>query len=65
MIKRKLLYEHKAFGPVYYHNATYWVRCSAQIWNEVSLNLECATYLMILLFVFSSLSLHDLSCSMT
>ncbi|KAF8886313.1 pyridoxal phosphate-dependent transferase [Infundibulicybe gibba] len=30
-----LLLDHKAFSPHFYHNGHWWVRCSAQIWNEV------------------------------
>lgn len=34
--KEKLLLERNAFAPAFYHNKGWWVRCSAQIWNDVS-----------------------------
>jgi len=32
----KLLLEWNTFTPVFYHNNAWWVRCSAQVWNDVS-----------------------------
>lgn len=36
MFKNKLLVKHNVYAAHYYHNRMWWVRCSAQIWNEVS-----------------------------
>ena len=35
--KEKLLLEWNAFAPPFYHQSGWWVRCSAQVWNDVSL----------------------------
>lgn len=35
MFKNKLLVKHNVYAAHYYHNGMWWVRCSAQIWNEV------------------------------
>ncbi|KAK0452766.1 pyridoxal phosphate-dependent transferase [Desarmillaria tabescens] len=35
MLKNKLLVKHNVYAAPYYHNGMWWVRCSAQIWNEV------------------------------
>lgn len=34
--KKKLLLERNAFASPFYHNDGWWVRCSAQVWNEIS-----------------------------
>ena len=34
--KKKLLLEWKTFAPTFYHRNAWWVRCSAQVWNDVS-----------------------------
>ena len=34
--KKKLLLEWNAFAPPLYHHNGWWVRCSAQVWNDVS-----------------------------
>ena len=34
--KKKLLLEWDTFVPVFYHNNGWWIRCSAQVWNDVS-----------------------------
>jgi hypothetical protein len=31
----ELLEKWNTFGAIYYHNQTWYIRCSAQIWNEV------------------------------
>ena len=33
---RKLLLDWNAFAPAFYHNDGWWVRCCAQVYNEVS-----------------------------
>ena len=33
---KKLLLDWNTFTPVFYHNNGWWVRCSAQVWNDVS-----------------------------
>ncbi|KAH9479107.1 Hercynylcysteine sulfoxide lyase [Psilocybe cubensis] len=30
----KMLVEKKAFAALFYHNGRWWIRCSAQVWNE-------------------------------
>lgn len=35
IFKAKQLLDHNIYGPVFYHNGKWWVRCSAQIWNQV------------------------------
>ena len=39
--KKKLLLERNTFAPSFYLHDSWWVRCSAQIWNEVCV---CSTY---------------------
>jgi len=34
--KEKPLLEWNTFAPTIYHNNGWWVRCCAQVWNEVS-----------------------------
>ena len=34
--KKKLLLDWNTFAPPFYHNNGWWVRCSAQVWNDVS-----------------------------
>ena len=34
--KKKLLLEWNAFASPFYHNNGWWVRYSAQVWNDVS-----------------------------
>jgi len=34
--KKKLLLEWNTFAPAFYHNNGWWVRCSAQVWNDMS-----------------------------
>ena len=34
--KKKLLLEWNTFAPAFYHHSGWWVRCSAQVWNDVS-----------------------------
>ena len=36
--KKKLLLERNTFAPAFYHHGGWWVRCSAQVWNEVSIS---------------------------
>ena len=31
----KIILEHNAYSPPFYHNDAWWTRCSAQVWNEV------------------------------
>ena len=33
---KKPLIEWNTFAPAFYHNHSWWVRCSAQVWNDVS-----------------------------
>ena len=33
---KKLLLDWNTFVPAFYHDDSWWVRCSAQVWNEVS-----------------------------
>ena len=40
LLKRKLLLERKMFAAPLYHNRLWWVRCSAQVWLEVSRVLD-------------------------
>jgi len=35
-LKEKSLLEWNVSSPTFYHNNSWWVRCSAQVWNEVS-----------------------------
>lgn len=35
-LRKKLLLDRNAFAPAFYHNNSWWVRCSAQVWNDVS-----------------------------
>jgi len=35
VFKKKLLLEWNTFAPVFYHNNGWWIRCSAQVWNDV------------------------------
>jgi hypothetical protein len=35
-LKKKLLLERNVFAPPFYHDCGWWVRCSAQVWNDVS-----------------------------
>ena len=34
--KKKLLLEWNAFATPFYHSNGWWARCSAQVWNDVS-----------------------------
>jgi len=34
--KKKLLLEWNTFAPPFYLHGSWWVRCSAQIWNDIS-----------------------------
>jgi len=34
--RKKLLLEWNTFAPAFYHNNGWWVRCSAQVWNDMS-----------------------------
>ena len=36
LLRDKLLLEHKAYAAHFYHNGGFWIRLSAQIYNEVS-----------------------------
>lgn len=35
IFRRRLLEEMNVYASHFYHNSRWWVRCSAQIWNEV------------------------------
>ncbi|KAM5530994.1 hypothetical protein V8D89_015321 [Ganoderma adspersum] len=35
-LKDKLLFRRKAYAAHFYHNGAWWVRCSAQVYNELS-----------------------------
>jgi len=35
-LRKKLLLECNTFAPPFYHHNGWWVRCSAQVWNDVS-----------------------------
>lgn len=35
-LKEKSLLEWNTFVPVFYHDNGWWIRCSAQVWNDVS-----------------------------
>jgi len=35
-VDRKLLLEYNVYGLVFKHNGVWWVRCCAQVWNEIS-----------------------------
>ena len=49
---KKIILEHNAYSPPFYHNGAWWTRCSAQVWNEVC-------FLFFLLFLLSlSVFLH-------
>lgn len=34
-VDQKLLVEYNVYGLVFKHNGAWWVRCCAQVWNEV------------------------------
>ncbi len=34
-LKDQLLFKRKAYAAHFYHNGAWWVRCSAQVYNEV------------------------------
>lgn len=34
--RRKLLIKRKIYPAFFYHNGKWWIRCSAQIWSQVS-----------------------------
>ena len=31
------------YAPTFYHHNRWWIRCSAQVWNDVSISLDCGT----------------------
>lgn len=41
--RRKLLIKRKIYPAFFYHNGKWWIRCSAQIWSQVS-RLSTFTY---------------------
>ena len=43
-LMKKVLLEWKTYAPAFYHHNSWWVRCSAQAWNDVSVFLVyCGT----------------------
>jgi hercynylcysteine S-oxide lyase len=39
--KEKMLVKYKAYSAHFYHNNTWWTRCSAQVWTEVCTIFLC------------------------
>jgi hypothetical protein len=42
-LMKKIISEQNAYSAPFYHNGTWWTRCSAQVWNEV-----CFTFFTLL-----------------